>query len=151
MFFGETVCKSLSMMRPFSTSVGIATKYIPSTASRLTMSNDPNIIPLPPKNFNKAFKLPPKIQSTYEIINSHPNDQLLKFEPNRHVYSYNGKELKTSVTSFIESYFEKFNPDEVIPRMMNGQNWPRPEYTVCASSLIKTFFTINTTYKYSCC
>jgi len=30
---------------------------------------------------------------------------------------------------FIEQYFEKFDAESIITRMMKGPNWPRPEYT----------------------
>jgi hypothetical protein len=97
------------------------------------MMTNVNDIPIPPRNFNRGFKLPPKIITKFE---SHPNDILIKFDPNKHVYSYDGKQLKTSVTSFLDNFFTKFNPDEVIPKMMNGQNWPRPEYTVQTIAII---------------
>ena len=147
MFFGEAIFKSMHPMpmpinmisHSMSTSLssaGIYARYVPSPSpspsSRLLMnmnSNNVNDLPIKPKSFNKGFKLPPKIQTTFEVINSHPNDALLTFEPIRHVYTYNRQELKTSVTSFVESYFSKFNADEVIPKMMSGMNWPRPEYT----------------------
>lgn len=147
MFLGEAIFKSMHPINMISHSIstslsnaGIYARYVPSPlpSSRLMMNMNSdtmvnnfntNAIPMKPKNFNKGFKLPPKIQTNLEIINKHPNDALLTFEPIRHVYTYNRQELKTSVTSFVESYFSKFNADEIIPKMMNGMNWPRPEYT----------------------
>lgn len=159
MLFGETMLKSFSssiirvkpisinmIQHSFTTSIsdsaGVYTRYIPSPrpSSRRslvmnmnseTMLNNYNIKDMPrkPKNFNKGFPTPPKLQTTLEVINSHANDISLTFDPIRHVYAYNGQELKTSVTSFVGSYFSKFDADEIIPKMMNGPNWPRSQYT----------------------
>jgi hypothetical protein len=57
------------------------------------------------------------------------NSSAIEFREKDHVYLYQGKEIPFSVTQVIASYFPYFNKDEAIARMMQGDNWPRPEYT----------------------
>jgi hypothetical protein len=86
-------------------------------------------IPPEPIDFNKGFKLPDREdKTTLQILNSHPNDFSIHFDRMSHAYSYNGVSMEVSVTTFVESFFEKFIPSKVISKMMNGPNWPREGY-----------------------
>lgn len=83
--------------------------------------------PRTPRNFNsKDFSLPPyKSKLLLESKNPHPLDNSIQFNEMAHTYTVNGNLMKYSVTSLIERYFEKFDPDSIIPKMMGGSNWPR--------------------------
>jgi hypothetical protein len=87
-------------------------------------------VPKIPRHFDKRFSLPKRLQetTTLQLLNSHPSDFLIKFDPDNHVYSYDGVPVSISVTSLIEKYFPKFDPDEAISKM-KIKEWPRPKYT----------------------
>ena len=95
-------------------------------------------IPKEPWTFNKGFVLPPRPpgKTDLELVNSHPNDLSITFESDSHTYFYDGVKMDLSVTTLIEKYFEKFDPDVVIPKMMSGNNWPRAGYFVSFNALI---------------
>lgn len=46
-----------------------------------------------------------------------------------HVDSVNGSVVRQSVTQFVHGFFEEFDADSAIDKMMNGSNWPRPQYS----------------------
>lgn len=64
-----------------------------------------------------------------ELKNPHKLDPLLTFNDDLHKYTFDHQPLAQSVTAVVSSYFEKFVPEKVVEKMMNGNNWPRPEYT----------------------
>jgi len=73
------------------------------------------------------FRIPKRQEKTnLELLNTHPQDEALQFDELNHVYSYNGIKMPISVTTLIDSCFPKFDPDEIIPKMMQSSNWPRP-------------------------
>jgi hypothetical protein len=57
----------------------------------------------------------------------HNDDLVLEFEEGAHKYTCNSKVFH-SVTETIEQYFERFNSDFVIERMMSSKNWNQSEY-----------------------
>jgi hypothetical protein len=61
--------------------------------------------------------------------NPHALDEYVTFDEESHTYCFDGKPMRKSVTQLIDGYFSKFHPDNMIAKMMNGPNWPRPEYT----------------------
>lgn len=63
-----------------------------------------------------------------ELKNGHPKDKYLTFDEGLHKYAFDEKPLSQSVTSVVSNYFEKFIPDKAVELMMNGKNWPRPQY-----------------------
>ena len=76
--------------------------------------------------FDENFSLPErKSPLILETINSHELDKYLSFEEKEHVYTFNGKRMKNSVTQFVERFFSKFDAKKVIEQMRNGKNWPR--------------------------
>ena len=58
-------------------------------------------------------------------INAHPRDKDIQFFEEGHIYIiYNNPNIKyTSVTTWVHSYFEKFDADKIIEKMMNGKSW----------------------------
>ena len=61
--------------------------------------------------------------------NPHHRDKRITFEEGPHIYTIDGDESKkyTSVTTWVHSYFKKFNAKEVIAAMMrNKKKWEDP-------------------------
>lgn len=78
----------------------------------------------------KSFQLPPRrTDLKLDLENPHPNDEHVTFDEAQHVYFYDKKPLSISVTKLVEEFFNKFDPDSAATKMINGRNWPRPEYT----------------------
>ena len=85
--------------------------------------------PQKPKNFGKDFQLDPiPYKLNLEISNPHVNDELLTFNPDKHLYYYNNRAIEISVTKLVENYFSEFDPEVVVDKMMSGNKWPRVEY-----------------------
>ena len=63
-----------------------------------------------------------------EELNTHPMDARIEFEPVAHEYFVDGIAMDFSVTQLVEEFFDKFDADEVIRKMMNGPRWPREGY-----------------------
>ena len=61
-------------------------------------------------------------------INSHPRDANISFQEEGHIYTVNGERDYTSVTTFIHSLFENFDPDKIITNMMSSKNWKNSKY-----------------------
>lgn len=86
-------------------------------------------VPREPINFLKDFsveKFEQKLE--LEIRNEHPIDSRISFEESKHSYSFDGTAMERSVTGLVESYFEKFDADIAIDKMIRGKRWPRKEY-----------------------
>lgn len=72
------------------------------------------------------------------VKNAHPRDERISFEEETHTYTIDGiKSGWTSCTGFIHSFFEEFNPDEVIAKMMKSRNWPKSKYFGMTAEEIK--------------
>jgi len=62
-------------------------------------------------------------------INKHPRDANIRFDEEPHLYYINGSTKDyISVTTLIHSFFQEFNPDEIIDKMMASPNWPKSKY-----------------------
>jgi hypothetical protein len=86
--------------------------------------------PADPINFLGKFRLPPQVgKMKLEAKNGHPLDSRMVFDSDKHKYYFDGIEIERSVTEVVSNYFEVFDADLIIRRMMTGSNWPRPEYT----------------------
>ena len=115
-----------------------------SRAAKLAIKCPPE-----PINFGKAFSLPDyedKLQLEY--LHGHPKDVDLTFKADDHTYFFKNTQVSVSVTSLVSSFFEKFNADKSIEKMIQGKNWPRPEYqhengTEFSAEEIKTHWDIN--------
>lgn len=62
------------------------------------------------------------------IVNAHPRDQRIEFDEGPHIYTVDGKQGYTSVTTFIHSLFSHFDADAVIDKMLKGRNMKDPTY-----------------------
>jgi hypothetical protein len=63
------------------------------------------------------------------VKNAHPRDTRISFEEETHTYTIDGaKKNWTSCTGFIHGFFEEFNADEVIAKMMKSRKWPTSPY-----------------------
>jgi hypothetical protein len=87
-------------------------------------------------------------QDYLSIVNRHPRDDFISFEEEDHVYTVSdwycglaGTEVTpstgdhVSVTSWLKTYFPKFDADEIIARMREGARWHKSKYygmTDCA-------------------
>ena len=80
--------------------------------------------------FGSNFTLPTKkTKYPLEVINRHVNDQYVSFRAIDHRYFYKDITMARSVTGIVKRYFEKFDSIAAVNSMMNGPNWPRPQYT----------------------
>tara|TARA_B110001450_G_C17668024_1_gene500586 strand:+ start:1402 stop:2268 length:867 start_codon:yes stop_codon:yes gene_type:complete len=61
-------------------------------------------------------------------INMHKKDKDIFLNEKNHVYDVNGNKKITSVTKWVHSHFEQFNPDKVIDKMMSSEKWPGNKY-----------------------
>lgn len=75
---------------------------------------------------NKNYRLPDRQSNSLvlDIINKHQLDNNLCFDNDQNAL-FDGEIIKSTVKAEIDKYFQQFNADEVIERMMNGENWPR--------------------------
>jgi hypothetical protein len=72
------------------------------------------------------------------VKNAHPRDARIAFEEETHTYTIDGvKEGWTSCTGFIHGFFEHFDPDAVIAKMMASRKWPQSKYYGMAPEDIK--------------
>lgn len=93
------------------------------------VSDDFSGRPATPISFGEEFTIPNYSASLpLETINEHEHDKRITFDEVPHEYFFDGKKVSTSVTGLVETYFEKFNPDEAITKMKRSGRWPRPEY-----------------------
>jgi len=85
--------------------------------------------PVEPVNYGKDFYLVrPEEKLSLELENKHALDECITFDEDSHTYFFSNTKMNYSVTEVVSNYFEKFEPDVAIERMMNGPRWPRPEY-----------------------
>jgi ATP-dependent exoDNAse (exonuclease V) beta subunit len=72
------------------------------------------------------------------VKNKHPRDDRISFEEETHTYTIDGsKEGWTSCTGFIHAFFEAFDPDSVIKKMMSSRNWASSKYYGMTAEEIK--------------
>ena len=85
--------------------------------------------PTEPINFGNKFTLPNTNEKLILAqINAHEKDASITFESEMHEYFVDGIAMELSVTGMVGMFFEKFDADEVIRKMMNGPRWPREGY-----------------------
>lgn len=71
-------------------------------------------------------------------LNSHERDKKIEFEEGPHVYYIDGSsEDIVSVTTFIHSFFPKFDEDLIIDKMMNSSRWEQSKYYGMSKEEIK--------------
>ena len=85
--------------------------------------------------------------STGEIIlskkNFHERDIHIQFEEEGHKYSIKGDKTYTSVTTWLKQFFEPFNSDLIIDRMMKSPKWPTNKYYPMTKKEIKDLWRKN--------
>lgn len=60
--------------------------------------------------------------------NSHPRDQDISFQEDGHIYTIRGDKYYKSCTTWLKGFFEKFNADKIIDKMMDSPNWNTSKY-----------------------
>ena len=90
-----------------------------------------------------------------EKLNPHIRDQCISFQELGHLYTINDTLITdkpdqsiqdrgyTSVTTFIHNLFPKFDPEKIIPKMMNSKNWPNSKYFGMTKNEIKAQWNEN--------
>jgi hypothetical protein len=85
--------------------------------------------------------------STKEMIlskkNFHERDIHIQFEEEGHKYSIKGDKTYTSVTTWLKQFFEPFNSDLIIDRMMKSPKWPTNKYYPMTKKEIKDLWRKN--------
>lgn len=66
--------------------------------------------------------------SPLEEKNKHERDGRIVFDEEPHIYYVDGDSNYQSVTTFIKSFFECFDADDIIGKMKNGPNWSKSKY-----------------------
>jgi hypothetical protein len=61
-----------------------------------------------------------------DTLNSHERDKLIQFDESSHTYTVNETMLK-SVTTWINSFFPKFDTDLIVENMMKSPRWIKHE------------------------
>lgn len=63
------------------------------------------------------------------VVNAHPRDARIEFDEPTHTYTIDGvKEGWVSCTGFIHGFFEEFDADAVIAKMMASRKWSESKY-----------------------
>jgi hypothetical protein len=72
------------------------------------------------------------------VVNAHPRDARISFEEETHKYTIDGvRDGWISCTGFIHGFFQEFDPDAVIKKMMSSRNWPSSKYFGMTAEAIK--------------
>lgn len=72
------------------------------------------------------------------VKNAHPRDERISFDEATHTYSIDGsRDGWISTTQFIHGFFEAFDPDAVITKMMASRNWSKSKYFGMTAEAIK--------------
>lgn len=72
------------------------------------------------------------------VLNAHPRDERIQFEEESHTYTIDGTRAGwISCTGFIHHFFEEFNADAVITKMMASRKWSESKYFGMTPAAIK--------------
>jgi ATP-dependent exoDNAse (exonuclease V) beta subunit len=77
------------------------------------------------------------------LKNAHVRDQDISFQEEGHIYTIRGDKYYKSCTTWVKSFFGKFNPDEIIDKMMASNKWPENKYFGMTKQEIKTVWSEN--------
>jgi hypothetical protein len=61
-------------------------------------------------------------------LNAHERDPFIEFDPVPHLYTVRGEGGYTSVTTFVHSHFDHFDPEAQASKIVNGRNMTKPTY-----------------------
>lgn len=79
--------------------------------------------------------------------NPHPRDSRIRFFDEGHVYDVDGRRDFVSCTTFVHQFFEPFNADRVIEKMMrNPQRWTQNKYYGLTPDAIKDVWSYKGDY-----
>jgi hypothetical protein len=78
-----------------------------------------------------------------ENKNSHPRDTDITFQENGHIYNIKGDKYYKSCTTWVKSFFEKFDADKIIDRMMAKPDWNTSKYYGMTKDEIKQMWNSN--------
>lgn len=70
-------------------------------------------------------------------LNFHERDAHIQFDEGPHIYTIDGDESFTSVTTWNHTHFEQFDADAIIKRMMSSKKWPESKYFGMTAEEIK--------------
>ncbi len=76
-------------------------------------------------------------------LHPHPRDKDISFQEDGHIYTIKGDKYYKSCTTWIKSFFEKFDADAVIDRMMAKDDWPNSKYFGMTKQEIKDQWSKN--------
>jgi len=76
-------------------------------------------------------------------INKHERDDNIVFDEEPHIYYVSNNPIKTSVTTLVHQYFEKFESDRIIDNMMNSRYWYKNKYFGMTKEEIKDQWSNN--------
>lgn len=72
------------------------------------------------------------------VENAHPRDARIVFEEEGHRYTINGeRDNWTSCTSFVHSFFNEFDADDIIAKMQASSKWSESKYFGMTAEEIK--------------
>jgi hypothetical protein len=72
------------------------------------------------------------------VVNPHPRDERIQFEEETHTYTIDGTRAGwTSCTGFLHHFFEEFNADAIIKKMMSSRKWSESKYYGMTPAAIK--------------
>lgn len=73
------------------------------------------------------------------LANLHPHDRDndISFQESGHIYDIKGDRFYKSCTTWVKSFFEKFDADAIIDKMMSKPDWPSSKYYGMTKKQIK--------------
>lgn len=103
----------------------------------------PHPLPLLPSGFtDDEFVLPDHQTRLTEILNKHPRDDRIRFDPVPHLYYVDGKQCSWSVTTLCHAFSEHFDENAAIAMMKRSRNWPRAQYAYSKKEPWKQVMTV---------
>ena len=70
-------------------------------------------------------------------LHSHERDKNIFFEEKGHIYTINGDKGYTSVTTWLKQFFNKFDAEKIINRMMKSPKWPESKYYGMTTAIMR--------------
>lgn len=77
------------------------------------------------------------------LKNAHVRDQDITFQEDGHIYTIRGDKYYKSCTTWIKSFFEKFNADAIINKMMASDKWHENKHFGMTKYEIKALWSEN--------
>lgn len=78
-----------------------------------------------------------------KTLHSHERDKNIFFEEKGHIYTINGNKGYTSVTTWLKQFFNKFDAEKIINKMMKSPKWPESKYYGMTKAEIKKSWNDN--------